>query len=173
MKTMDPRKVRVARDERGERTNFEEIEVGEDLGFLEWTVTEEMIDRQCEIDEDYHEWYSVDSPFGGCIAPPLISYPPPRFLFAKHYNVRGLLTDYECEHINPIKPNKKMIVSGKITDKFIKRDREYFVVEATCVDEDGLEIFRTKRVHLLDVAPRTAPRTGVGLDSGIPKHEED
>lgn len=164
-------KVRVARDQRGDRTSFEEIEIGADLGSREWVVTADMVDHQCEIDEDYHEWFSVDSPFGGRVAPPLISYPPVRFLIATKYNVRGLLTAYECEHLNPIRLNKKMIVSGQVVDKFIKRDREYFTIEAVCVDEDGLEIFRTRRTHLLDFIPRTAPRGGIGLDSGIPKEE--
>ena len=73
---MEPSRVRVASDQRGERTPFEAIEVGTLLGPLEWTVTPEAIERQCRIDEDYHEWYSVDSPFGGRIAPLLISYAP-------------------------------------------------------------------------------------------------
>jgi len=166
-----PAKARIARDQRGERTAFEEIEVGADLGSREWIVTEEMIDHHCEIDEDYHEWFSVDSPFGGRIAPPLISYPPARFLIATKYNIRGLLTAYECEHFNPIRPNKKMIVTGQVVDKFTKREREYFTIEAECVDEDGLKIFRTRRTHLLDVISRTAPREGLGLDSGIPKEQ--
>jgi hypothetical protein len=166
---MEPAKIRVARDQRGERTRFEDIEIGTDLGSMEWVVSEEMIDRKCEIGEEYHEWYSVDSPFDGRIAPPLINYEPPRILFSQKYNIRGLLATYECENINPIKANKKMTVSAKIVDKYIKRDREYVVYEATCVDEDGLEIFRTRRTHVLDYLPRTTPREGIGIDY-IPEH---
>ncbi len=166
---MEPAKVRVARDQRGERTTFDKIEIGADLGSREWIVTEEMIEHQCEVDEDYHEWYFVDSPFGGRIASPLCSYAPVRFLFSSKYNIRGLLVGYETEYLNPIRPNKKMLITGKLADKFVKRDREYFVVEARCVDEDGLEILRTRRTHVLDYIPRTAPREGYGLDTGIMK----
>ena len=98
---MEPSTVRVARDQRGERTPFEAIEVGTPLGPLEWTVTPEMLERQCRIDEDYHEWYSVESPFGGRIAPILSSYAPVRFLFSDKYNIRGLLVGFECEHSEP------------------------------------------------------------------------
>jgi hypothetical protein len=170
---MEPSTVRVARDQRGERTPFEAIEVGTPLGPLEWTVTPEMLERQCRIDEDYHEWYSVESPFGGRIAPILASYAPVRFLFSDKYNIRGLLVGFECEHTNPIRLDKKMIVAGRLADKYVKRDREYFVVEATCVDEDGLEIFRTRRTHVLDYIPRSAPREGYGLDSGVLKEPTD
>ena len=62
-----------------------------------------------------------------------------------------------------------MTVLGRLVDKYVKRDREYFVVEAACVDEDELEIFRTRRTHVLDYIPRTAPREGYGLDSGVLK----
>jgi hypothetical protein len=99
--------------------------------------------------------------------------PPVRFLFSDKYNIRGLLVGFECEHLSPIRLDKKMIVSGRVVDKYVKRNREYFVVEARCVDEDGLEIFRTRRTHVLDYIPRTAPREGYGLDSGVLKEPGD
>ncbi len=51
-----------------------------------------------------------------------------------------------------------MRATGKITNKWIKNDKEFVEYRVTCVDEDGLEIFRTRRVHVLDALPRTAPR---------------
>ena len=166
--------ARVARDARGPRTTFEEIEIGQDLGSLEWTVTESQIDALCESDDDHHEWYSVSSPFGGRVAPVLISYPPIRLLFARKYNVRGLFYELRMEQLQPIIPGQKMTVSGRVVDKWIKRDREYVCYEAVCVDDRGSEVFRTVRTHVLDFIPRTAPRSAVGVDSGfVPSLEQE
>jgi hypothetical protein len=39
--------------------------------------------------------------------------------------------------------------------------------EAEGVNEEGAIVFRTKRAHALDYIPRTAPRAGIGVDSGL------
>lgn len=157
---------RVARDESGERTRYEDIEVGADLGTMEWRFTRDSIDRICESDDDFHEWYSVDSPWGGVIAPSLISYPPVRMLFTRRYNVRGLFYGYEMESFAPLKPDTTYLLAGRICDKWIKRDREYVQYEATCTDPDGKLMFRTRRAHALDYLTRDTPKEGVGIDSG-------
>jgi len=163
--------TRVAQDEKGERTKYEDIEVGKDLGVIEWEVTPELIDKQCEMDDDYHEWYKLDSPYGGRIAPPQIPYRPPRWLLSRNYNIRGVFYKWEFENVNPIKPNRKIKVSGRIVDKWIRKDREYFQYEAVGEDEEGNTLFKTSRVHALDVIKRTMPREGVGIDSGIKKEQ--
>ncbi len=158
--------ARVATDARGPRTSYEDIQVGADLGTTPWSVSSEQIAAICESDDDYHEWYTVGSPFGGVIAPVLIAYPPVRLLFSRAYNVRGLFYELTLDNLDPIRPGKAMFVSGRVVDKWIKRDREYVAYEGECIDEDGLVIFRTRRAHVLDYIPRTAPRSGEGVDSG-------
>jgi hypothetical protein len=162
---------RILEDAKGKRTTFEEIEIGIDLGQMEWIFTEEMIDTQCLMDDDFHEWYGIDSPYGGTIAPPQINYRTPRWLFSRKYNVRGLFYKFEFENVNPIKPNTKLTISAKVTGKWIKNDREFVQYDAEAVDEQGNVIFRTRRVHALDYIKRTAPRDGVGIDSGIKKEK--
>ena len=73
---------RVARDAGGERTRYEDIAIGEDLGSIEWSFDEAAIARICDSDDDFHEWYAVESPYGGIIAPVLIGYPPVRMLLS-------------------------------------------------------------------------------------------
>ena len=164
-------KSRVARDSHGERTSYEDIEVGKDLGVIEWVVTPEAIDKQCKVDEDYHEWFMVGSPLGYRLAPPQIQYRPPRWLLSRNYNIRGVFWKWEFENVNPIKPNKKILVSGKIVDKWIKNDREFVQYEAIGKDEDGVLLFTTQRVHVLDVIKRNVPRQGDGVDSGIKREQ--
>ena len=40
-----PSKIRMAKDATGQRTTYEEIEVGKDLGSFEWVVTQGDIER--------------------------------------------------------------------------------------------------------------------------------
>lgn len=160
-------RARVAEDGHGRRTDYDEIEVGKLLGEMEWVVTDEMIDKQCEMDADYHVWYRLASPWGGRIAPPQISYRPPRWLLSRTYNVRGLFVKWEMENVRPIRPNVTLRVAATVVDKYVKKDREFVVYQAEARDPDGNVVFRTRRTHVLDVVERTAERQGKGVDSGI------
>lgn len=160
-------RARVAEDEHGRRTSFDEIEVGKVLGEMEWTVTPEMIEKQCDMDADYHTWYFLDSPWGGRVAPPQISYRPPRWLLSRTYNVRGLFVKWEMENLRPIRPDVLLRVAAKVVDKYVRKEREFVVYEAEAKDPEGQVIFRTRRTHVLDVIERTAERAGKGVDSGI------
>lgn len=161
--------VRVERDATGNRrTTYEEIEVGAELGEIEWSVTREQVDGLIENDFDYHEWYEKESPFGPPVVPPMATYPPVRILLTKKYNVRGLFFHYQSEFFRPIFYGEVLKITGRVIDKWIKRDREYFQYEAVARDTEGRLVFRTQRAHALDYIPRTAPRAGVGLDSGAP-----
>ncbi len=159
--------ARVAEDAHGRRATFEEIEVGKVLGEMDWVVTDEMIDLQCEMDQDYDEWYSVASPWGGRIAPPQIQYRPPRWLLSRTYNVRGLFYKWEMENIKPILPNVTLHVVCRVVDKYVKNEREFVVYEAEATDPEGATVFRTRRTHVLDFVKRSAPRAATGIDSGI------
>jgi len=158
---------RIAEDEHGPRTTFEDIEVGKDLGAIEWRISRDDVEKQCRIDHDYHPWYFLAAPGGPPIAPPQIQYRPPRWLISRTYNVRGLFYKWEFENCAPLPVDSPITVSGRIIDKWIERDREYVKFEATGTDAAGKVLFRTTRTHVLDAVKRTAPREGRGLDSGI------
>lgn len=160
---------RVARDEHGPRATFEEIEIGKDLGALEWTVQLDEIATQIALDDDPHPWFTGDSPFGGTIAPPQLAYRPPRWLLSRNYNVRGLLYKWEFENLLPLRPGMRLTVKGRITDKWIKAEREFVAYEAWGENEAGERVFHTRRVQILDVIKRTVPREGAGVDSGVKK----
>ena len=159
--------ARVAEDGNGPRTTYEDIEIGKILGEMEWVVTEDMIDAQCHMDRDFDTWYSLESPWEGRIAPPQISYRPPRWLLSRTYNIRGLFCGWEMENIKPIKPGVTLHIQASVADKYIKNDREFVTYQAEATDPEGALVFRTKRTHVLDVVDRNAPRAGTGVDSGI------
>jgi hypothetical protein len=167
----EPEQTRVEFDEHGKRTTYDEIEVGRELGTLEWVVSEEDLEKQCVMDEDFHPWFFLDSPWDGRIAPPQIQYRPPRWLLSRTYNIRGVFYKWEFENLAPIRPGVRITVSGRIAEKWIDREREFVRYEAEGRDETGTLLFTTARVHALDVIKRTAPRAGAGKDSGIKKEK--
>jgi acyl dehydratase len=159
-------KARIAADGFGKRATYEEIEIGKALETFEWVVTEDDIEKQCRMDEDYHEWYAMESPWGGRIAPPQIQYRPPRWMLTRTYNVRGVFYKWEFETFKAIKPGETITVTGRIVDKWIRNDREFIKFETEGTDAAGDRVFVTQRTHVLDVIERSAPREGVGIDSG-------
>jgi len=162
-----PGKTRVARDEFGERAQYEDFEIGADLGVLEWTVSTDDVVKQCSIDDDYHEDYALGEDDADKFAPPQIQYRPPRWLLSRNYNVRGVFYRWTFENVKPIRVGQTYLVSGRVANKWIRKDREFVEFDFEAKDRDGEVVFRTTRVHALDVIERTAPRDGRGIDSGI------
>src|SRR5688500_15043732 len=164
---MSEQRVRISEDDHGPRTTYQDIAIGEVLGEMDWVVTDEMIAKQCAMAADFHTWYFVDSPWGGRIAPPQVSYRPPRWLLSRTYNVRGLFYKWEMENVRPIRSGEPLHITAKIVDKYVKNEREFVVYEAEATGAGGEPVFRTRRTHVLDVVERSAPRAGKGVDSGI------
>jgi len=160
-------KTRILEDGSGRRATFEDIEVGRSLGEMEWGITDDLIDLQCFLDQDFDPLYFPQGDGAKRMAPPQITYRPPRWLLSRTYNVRGLFVRWENESYRPIEPNTTIKVSGSIVDKFVKKDREFVVYQAEGRDPEGNLIFRTKRTHVLDFIERSVPREGSGIDSGI------
>jgi hypothetical protein len=160
-------KTRVLEDSKGRRAAFEDIQVGQTLGEIEWRITDELIDLQCQLDQDFDPLFFPQDEGARRVAPPQISYRPPRWLISRTYNVRGLFVRWESESFRAIEPDTTITVSGSVVDKFIKKDREFVVYQAEGKDAAGNLVFRTKRTHVLDFVERNAPREGAGIDSGI------
>ena len=163
---MNSSRTRVLADAQGSRAAFEDIEVGQSIGEMEWQITDDLVDLQCQLDQDFDPLFFPQGA-GARIAPPQITYRPPRWLFSRAYNVRGLFVRWESETFRAIEPGTLIKVAGSIVEKYIKKDREFVVYEAEGRDAAGNLVFRTRRTHVLDFVERSAPRAGVGIDSGI------
>ncbi len=164
---MSTAKARVLEDGQGRRAAFEDIQVGQSLGEMEWEITDDLIDLQCQLDQDFDPLYFPQSGATTRVAPPSMTYRPPRWLFSRTYNVRGLFVRWENETFREIAPNTTIRVTGSIVDKYVQKDREFVVYQAEGRDSAGNLVFRSRRTHVLDFVERTAPRAGAGIDSGI------
>jgi hypothetical protein len=105
-------KTRVLEDNEGRRATFEDIQVGQSLGEMEWQITDELIDLQCQLDQDFDPMYFPQAEGAKRVAPPSITYRPPRWLFSRAYNVRGLFVGWENEMLRAIEPNMTIKVTG-------------------------------------------------------------
>lgn len=159
--------TRVDFDERGPRTRYEDLEIGASIGTATWAITQELVDEICERFDDYNEWYSVRSPFDATVAPPIACYSPIRHLFSQNFNVRGMLYVFDVQFVQPLRVGAVLTLTGRISGKWIQKNREFVEYTATAHDQNGELVFTTRRAHVLDLITREHPRAGKGIDSGL------
>lgn len=129
---------------------FESITVGDELGPVEYLVSEEVVRQYGEDWADSNPWYSGPSPFGGPVAPPAVMAGLTGFrLLATKFNARATI-GAQTAHRNlaPLPVGQNMITKGRIADKYVKRGLEYVVITSTSYGEDGVA-FRESTDHIL------------------------
>ena len=118
--------------------DYEHLEVGDDLGTKTIAITEELVREYTELIESDHEWYTTSSPFGGRIAPPTIFDNETLRMIDKVYARFGSIhAKQSWSFRKPVLVGGKIKVSVRIADKFVKRDKGWFVMELTATDEAG------------------------------------
>lgn len=121
---------------------YDKVQVGEPLGSYEYLFTQEMLDNfRASVDDP-------QAPF-----PTLaVKHDATAFAMVYHDDTGGVNAGNEVEFHNPPIPGKKIRVTGRIADKYLRRDKPYLVIEATAVDEDGrlLEKLRTYQMKKPD-----------------------
>ena len=129
---------------------WDDIEVGEEVGPLEYEISEELIDKFAKAIDDYDDWYMKDSPFGGRIAHPTFSATDyVDLMFLKRTPIMSWVhAKQSIELINPAKLGSKVTVTGKIVDKYIKRGRRYIELVYVAIDQDGQEITRNNYISM-------------------------
>ena len=121
---------------------YDQLKIDEPLGSYEYMLTQKMLDdfRQSVGDPD--------APF------PTLAVKHDATALRMVYNdtTGGVNAGNEVEFFNPPIPGKKIKVTGRIVDKYSRRDKPYLVIEATAIDEDGrlLEKLRTYQMKKPD-----------------------
>ena len=122
--------------------DYDAVQIGEELGSYEYEFTQEMLDRFRQ---------SVDDP-DACYPTLAVKHDATAFQIVYDDQTGGVNAGNEVEFFNPPIPGKQVRVSGRIADKYWRRDKPYLVIEATAVDEDGrlLEKMRTYQLKKPD-----------------------
>ena len=107
--------------------DYDKAEIGEELGSYEYILTQEMLDAFRS---------SVDDPEAQF---PTLGVKHDATAFAMVYDdpIGTVNAGNQVEFFNPPIVGKKINVTGRIADKYLRRDKPYIVIEATAIDEDG------------------------------------
>ena len=135
---------------------WESIPVGDDLGTLDYVLTEKMV-------ADYRR--VVDNPHA---AYPTVAARHPANLFYRKYasTMRVPNMGHDSEYFNPPVVGKRITIRGRIADKYIRRGNAYIIVEATATDEDGRLIERSKLVGLAREVGKQAAHANIAKKWG-------
>ena len=130
----------------GEKSDFEAIPIGLDLGTMEITLDENTVNDRLKL----VQWEARELVDKFHIAPPGISiHQHPRMRFAKFTSLRAAIwAKSEHEFLKPMKIGSKIFIRGKIADKYVKRGRNYIVSEFETVDEAGDVLLRSQETGI-------------------------
>lgn len=131
------------------------IEPGLDLGTRELVITADWIEKYMGSIDERNPWYTDDSPFGGAIAPcAVLNYEMELFDGWHPPGISGriLSTGQTWEFRGPIWPGQRVILKGRVQDRYLKRGREYISMQASAYDEEGKLLCRTVTTHAWPVA---------------------
>jgi len=143
---------------------YEDMVVGEELPELEVTFNEHLQGRFLVALKEENPWYYSQSPWGGPITHHALFDDAPMVaaMCRYQYPFGFVHARQETEFINPLPLGKPARITSKIVDKYIKRDRGYIVIESLVVDEEGVEILRSRNQAMIaDERLREVAKTGL------------
>ena len=122
--------------------DYDQVQAGEELGSYEYEFTQEMLDKFRQ---------AVDDP-EAAFATLAVKHDATAFRMVYDDPTGGVNAGNEVEFFNPPLPGKRIRVTARVADKYWRRDKPYFVIESTAVDEDGrlLEKVRTYQMKKPD-----------------------
>lgn len=127
-------------------SDFEAIPIGFDLG--EWEV---VLDEKTVKDQaDLMQWQAREVIDKLHFAPPGTTIEKhPRMQFAKFTNLRSAIwAKSEHEFLKPLRIGTKVIIRGRVIDKYIKRGRFYRVSEFETFDEQGELLIKSRETGI-------------------------
>ena len=133
---------------------YELIEIPEDFGPCEVTVDDHKVKTYAFTQDDYHDWYFKDSPFGGRIGHASILANDLLCLFLTKYNpntIIGLHTQEELSFHSPVKVGETATLQGRYVEKYVKRGKGYVVMEAEARGEDGRLLVKHRGIEIMRI----------------------
>lgn len=116
-----------------------DVYAGKDLGTLDLTITDEMVQHYIRGLDEPNAWYTEDSPFGGPVAP-VIVFQDVSSQFKGWYldNLFGnLWMRQEWSVYAPTRVGQTLRCSARVADRYRKRDRDVVAQEVLLHDDAG------------------------------------
>lgn len=117
---------------------YQRIVLNEQLGHLEYVVTDEQL-RLLQESVEYPEAYFPHIAVKEYLEVLRRKHGPISFISAKHQD----------QYYHPPILNKRVQVTGWVRDKYERRGRNWLLVETLAIDEDGREIVRSQHTFLI------------------------
>lgn len=131
-------------------THADGIRPGLDLGGREIVITHHWIEKYMQSIDDRNPWYTQDSPFGGPVAPAAVfNYEMEMFRGWHPPYSKGKVvnTSQTWEFRRPMRPGQRVLLKGRVADRYVRRGREHIAMETTAYDEQGEVLCRSVTVH--------------------------
>ena len=112
---------------------WDEAQVGEEVGTFEYVLTQAQVDNYRKSVDDPEASFTTLAVKHDIMAFGLV-----------YEGAMGVNARTEVQFFSPPIPGKKLKVTGRIADKYVRRDLPYLVLEATAEDEDGRLIEKIK-----------------------------
>lgn len=141
--------------------SFDGLTVGEEFRSDDRLVRPQDIEAYAFVVEDHDPWFFGPSPFGGPIAHPTLLANQALFMRHTRYVVpAGLHARMVFELVGPIHLGTRARTTGRVVDKYVRRDKPYMVTAYETAAEDGRALARGRFVQML--LPGSAPPAGTG-----------
>lgn len=129
-----------------EKSGFEAIPIGFEVGPLELTLDEETVRERAELIQWEEEKLISE-----------LGIVPPGATVAHHAHMKfdalpdlkvSIWAKSEHEFIKPMKVGSTITIRGRVVDKYTRRGRNYVVTEYETVDESGEVLLRSAETGL-------------------------
>ncbi len=128
-------------------TRTDEKYVGRYYGERRIEITPELVAHYAGAVQDQNPWYFGASPFGGPVAPALILHSEVYHTIDWYLSYFGNLhARQEFEVFAPIMVGDTVTARRQIVERYLKRDREYVVMEVGVYGDDG-QLLNRGRTH--------------------------
>jgi len=121
---------------------YETVNIGEQLGHLEYRVTEEMLHKYCSTVEYWQSGYVN-----------LAIREFHQVLSNKYGHINLTSCSRNDYYYRPPLINRRVQVSGWIRDKYTSEGIEYLVVSTLAIDDIGTEILKTQETFSVGINP--------------------
>jgi acyl dehydratase len=137
--------------------DYEHLEIGEDLGTRTIHVTDAVIRECAEAIESAHDWYLSASPFGERIAPPtLLDNESLGILDTRYARFGSIHAKQSWRFCHPVRMGSRVEVNVRISDKYVRRGKGYFVMTLTATDEKGVVVCTSVHTSVVSLVKKPA-----------------
>jgi len=142
------------RDSGTKDPTFENVEIPEELGPIAVVVDDALIKQYAFCMDDYHPWHFDSSPLGTRIAHASLVAQDLLTVYCSKYdrtNGASIHTEEELQFHAPIPIGETVTVTGKYTEKFVRRGTGQVVMEAEARDSNGRLLVSHRGIEIMKI----------------------